>query len=224
MMRNAAVWVQELSQEVPKTVEIHGIDISSQNFPDKAILTDNTFLRLGSVTELPAEWSNHFDLVNQRYLIVALLASLWPKAVSEIYRVLKPGGCVQLVEREPGYITDEPRAAMRWQEDVFEEMYKQKGFNRRCALDLPAMLESAGFVDIRSEQKLTPIGKRWGEDGEKGALAYGGAFRNMGYATVQIGLVGSEAEFEKNLSDLHREWEEDGAQIACRIICARKPF
>ncbi len=97
------------------------------------------------------------------------------------------GGCVQLVEREPSYITDEPRAAMRWQEDLFEEMYKQKGFNRRCALDLPAMLESAGFVDIRSERKLTPIGKRWGEDGEKGALAYGGAFRNMGYAAVQIG-------------------------------------
>jgi len=218
------VWVQELAQEVPKTVELHGVDISPQNFPDKGLLTENTFLHLGSVTELPAEWSNHFDLVNQRYLIVALLASLWPKAVSEIYRVLKPGGSVQLVEREPGFIADAPRDAMQWQDDLFAKMYKQKGFNRRCALDLPAMLEEAGFIDIRSERKLTPIGKRWGQDGENGVLAYGGAFRNMGYAAVQAGLIDSEAEFEKKLSELHKEWEEDGAQIACRIICARKPL
>lgn len=205
-------------------MEIHGIDISSQNFPDKASLTENTILQLGSVTELPAEWSNHFDLVNQRYLIVALLASLWPKCVSEIYRVLKPGGSVQFVEREPGYVTDEPGPAMKWQEGVFEEMYRMKGFNRRCALDLPAMLEDAGFVDVQSERKLTPIGKCYGEGGEMGVIAYGGAFRNMGYAAVQSGLVSSEVEFERNLADLHGEWEKEGAQIACRIVCARKPL
>lgn len=142
--------------------------------------------------------------------------------------MLKPGGSVQFVEREPGYVIDkeQPQTAMKWQEDLFKEMYRLKGFNRRCALDLPMMLEQAGFVDIRSERKLTPIGKRrWGSAGEMGALAYGGAFRNMGYAAVQAGLVGSEEEFGRNLSNLHREWEEEeGAQIACRIVCARKPI
>lgn len=131
---------------------------------------------------------------------------------------------MQFVEREPGYVDKEYGPAATWQEDVFEELYKLKGFNRRCALDLPAILEDAGFVDIRSERKLTPLGTRYGEEGEMGVIAYGGAMRNMGYAAVQSGLVASKEEFERKLSELHQEWEEEGAQIACRIVCARKPL
>lgn len=224
-----AIWLRELSQELPESVELHGVDISSTKFPDQDTLPKNISLRVGSITGLPSEWSDHFDLINQRFLIVGLLAKDWPIALAEMFRVLKPGGVVQLAEREPGYVLPDgavPAAgcAMQVQEDLFMHMYTKKGFNRRCGLELPAMLEAAGFVDVSSEEKLTPLGRKWGKDGETGVRTWGGALENMGYAAINDGLVSSEAEYEKLLSDLRQEWDDERPQIRCRMICARKPL
>ncbi|KLO06580.1 S-adenosyl-L-methionine-dependent methyltransferase, partial [Schizopora paradoxa] len=207
-----AIWLQDLAREVPESVELHGIDLSPKNFPEEADRPSNLHLHIGSLTNLPAEWSNQFDLINQRFLIAGLSKSEWPQAVAEMFRVLKPGGVVQLAEREPTYMSARVGSAMARHDELFDRMYKTLGFNHMCATDLPGMLEAAGFTNISDDTKINPIGRKWGEDGECGARIYGGAYENMGPVLVEEGLVGSAAEYEGLLSDLRKEWGEEGGQ------------
>jgi len=224
MHNRIAIWLQDLSREVPETVELHGIDLSPTNFPEEGDRAPNMFLHLGSLTSLPAEWTDCFDLVNQRLLIAGLSASEWPKAVAEIFRVLKPGGVVQLAEREPTFVSSRADSAMRAHDETSDKMFRTLGLNYNCAKELPGMLAAAGFVGVSDEVKINPIGKKWGEDGESGARCYGGAYENMGPVLVEEGLVGSAAEYRELLSELRKEWDEEGAQVASHMICAMKPF
>jgi len=224
MYNRIAIWLEDLSRELPGTVELHGIDLSPTNFPEEVDRAPNMFLHLGSLTSLPAEWTDSFDVVNQRFLIAGLAASEWSKAVAEMFRVLKPGGVVQVAEREPTHVSSRVGSAMRAHDETFDRMYRTLGFNHKCATELPGMLAAAGFVDLSDEVKINPIGKRWGEDGESGARCYGGAYENMGPVLVEEGLVGSAAVYEELLSELRKEWDEEGGQVVCHMICAMKPF
>ena len=77
---------------VPDTVELHAIDVSSDNFPKEGTFPANVRFSLASVTKFPSEWTNKFDFINQRLLFLGLLEKEWPVAISELFRVLKPGG------------------------------------------------------------------------------------------------------------------------------------
>ena len=104
---------------MPEDVELIGVDVSPNNFPDAANLPKNIHLSLASATNLPKEWSNKFELVNQCFMLSALLAAEWPQVVSEIFRVLKPGGRVQLCELDPRYPLEKPPALARHSEFCF---------------------------------------------------------------------------------------------------------
>ena len=72
------------------------VDIEPRLFPTSH--PKNIEFRVESVTQLPSDWSNSFSLVHQRLLLAALQIPEWPTALGEIYRVLRPGGWVQLAE------------------------------------------------------------------------------------------------------------------------------
>ncbi|KAF9058990.1 hypothetical protein BDP27DRAFT_1143624, partial [Rhodocollybia butyracea] len=73
-----------------------GIDISQCLFPTQP--PQNITFAVHTVTNLPESWSNRFKLANQRLLIGALTSDQWGTALRELYRVLKPGGWIQLLE------------------------------------------------------------------------------------------------------------------------------
>src|ERR1700761_2344905 len=93
------LWVLDLATSVDSSTQMIGVDIETRLFP--ASPPKNIQFRVESVTNLPAEWSNTFSLVHQRLLVVALQVPQWPTALSEIYRVLRPGGWVQIAESTP---------------------------------------------------------------------------------------------------------------------------
>lgn len=217
-------WLLDLAKEVPEEVELIGVDVSPNNFPDAAKLPGNVHLSLASATNLPKEWSNKFDLVNQRFMLSALLATEWPQVVSEIFRVLKPGGRVQLCELDPRYPLEKPPALARHSEILLQGANK-RGLLRYCAKELPGMLQNAGFVDVVDDAKPCPVGKPLGEWGERGATGGpAGAWWNMKDALVQQGTVGSAKEYEDLLDQIVKEWDEKGIYLVSRMICATKPI
>ncbi|KLO06578.1 S-adenosyl-L-methionine-dependent methyltransferase [Schizopora paradoxa] len=218
-----AVWLQELARELPEAVELHGVDISPKNFPEEMERPSNMHLHTDSLTSLPAAWSGQFDLVHQRLLNWGVTKSEWPKVVAEIFRILKPGGSVQLIERDSFFTNSPEGSAMARHDELLKKMYSTLGFNYYCAAELPGMLEEAGFINVSAETKPNPIGKKWGDDGESGVRVYGGAYANMGPMLVEEGLVGSAAEYGELLAELRKEWDEEGAQVAFHIICAERP-
>ncbi|KAF9265242.1 hypothetical protein L218DRAFT_860660, partial [Marasmius fiardii PR-910] len=93
----SGVWILALSKEVPQTVSLHAIDLDPLLFRRDLAPHDVNY-SVCSVTAMPEDWTDKFDLVNQRLLFGGLSLSTWPTNLAEIYRITKPGGSIQLVE------------------------------------------------------------------------------------------------------------------------------
>jgi len=212
-------WAVDLANEVPESVEIHGVDVSPSNFPPSP--PPNVHFSLASVTSLPPNWTGKFDFINQRFLLGALLAKEWPDALSELRRVLKPGGAVQLVEMDPRFPVPETPAAAQVR-DIVCKVHDVNGLQIGIADSLAALLQSAEFVDVVSETKRMPMGRLWGEIGMQGSMSVGGALRNMASFIVKSGAYASEKEYAGLVDKAEEEWNVHGVQYSSRIVCARK--
>jgi len=213
-------WAVDLANEVPELVEIYAADISSANFPPSP--PSNVHFSIASVTFLPSEWTGQFDFVNQRFLFGALLAKEWPKALSEIHRALKSGGAVQLIEMDPRSAVPETPAVLQHLE-IVRKMFDARGLHVGISGSFSEMLLAAGFVDVVSEKKQLPMGRLWGEIGMQGAMALGGANKNVAGVVVKLKVLASEGEYQDLIDNVEQEWNLHGTQYPCRIVCARKP-
>jgi len=214
-------WALGLAKEVPESVQIYGTDISTNNFPTST--PPNVHLTVASTMSLPEEWTGRFDLLHQRYLLAAFLREQWPTVLSEMYRVLKPGGTVQVVELD----LLSPKSKGPAMEEVYKickGCYDKNGLVFEIASILGPLLEKAGFVDIQVEKKSMPMGKMWGEYGKQGVITMKNAYKNLRNAMLKVGVIQSEMEFFELLDKMEKEWDEHGVQYASRIITARKPI
>lgn len=66
-------------------------------FPNN-IRPANVNFQVGNVLKRLPFPDNTFDLVHLRLFIVALKREEWPILMKEVYRVMKPGGFMQMVE------------------------------------------------------------------------------------------------------------------------------
>ncbi|OBZ69445.1 hypothetical protein A0H81_10641 [Grifola frondosa] len=146
------------NKTVPVSVVLQGLDIESRLFPledPRVISRGNVHFTVGTVTKLPEDWTNSFALVHQRLLIAALQAHEWVEACSEIYRVLTPGGWVQLGEvgsPKAGVVTEKHLS-------LLHTLLTAKGLLRDIAIHLPKMLETAGFVGVSVEERKVTLGR-----------------------------------------------------------------
>ncbi|RDX42188.1 hypothetical protein OH76DRAFT_1458894 [Lentinus brumalis] len=218
----SGMWLLDVASDaaVPESVFLQGIDVDNRLFPlnDQRVASRaNVDFRVESVLHLPEEWASTFALVNQRLLGVALKGPEWPRALSEIHRVLTPGGWVQLGELsewKAGPATARFRV-------LFETLLKSKGLVLDCADRLPSMLRETGFVDVHEEVKSLPLGAWAGQDGLdardvwiKTAWVFKGALMKAG----GLGLVGGEEEADQLLREMEKEWDHTpGAFIKYHI-------
>ncbi|KAF9449393.1 S-adenosyl-L-methionine-dependent methyltransferase [Macrolepiota fuliginosa MF-IS2] len=204
----SGIWLLDLAKTIPDTSEIIGIDIAPNLFPQPSTLPLNVKFHVQSVLTLSPEWTNKFDFVHQRLLVLGLREAEWKIALSEIYRVLKPGGWVQLVEinnsEESG-----PMLAMfsKWQKYVKE----------------------AGFSDIRLTWHYSPAGKWAGQEGLKGKkniLEFMRAVREqMVKARLEFGFAAGESGFDKLIEDVEQEFDSHyETRTRYVMICGRKPI
>ncbi|KAL1717582.1 S-adenosyl-L-methionine-dependent methyltransferase [Schizophyllum commune] len=226
----AGVWLLDVARAAHPSSVLHGIDISPRLFP-LASRPANVSLAVTSVTALPAAWAGRFDLVHQRLLYLALQRTQWEAAVAGIFRVLRPGGWVQLGE------------AGRWRAGPAAE--RLSGLIGRLLAShglawdvdvLPRLLEEAGFVDITIEERDTPMA---GEEGRDARVNLMNVFRSMKTPFMQTeGLVGqgsgprsstsgsvrSEAELDALFDAAEREYEvTKNSSAMFYMIYARKP-
>ena len=178
---------------------------------------------IGSVTSLPAEWTGRYDFIHQRLLMAALVTPEWPVALSEMFRVLKPGGHVFLLEMDlPSYATGPVAAQVK---DCMERLWEYFGLMFDCSVQMPRMLKEAGFTVVSAEKRYGPAGKPWGKWGEYGKISNCGALESMTSYMVKAGIMPNEAEYKRLLDNLVKEWaESDGVQYIYRVVLAQKPL
>ena len=218
-----AIWLLDASQSLPETAILHGMDIESRNFPAVADSPRNMSFSIGSVTNLPKAWSNKFDAIHQRMLKAALQESDWAAAFSEMHRVLRPGGWVQLAEAG-AWKSQENTEKL---ETLIRSMCSHRNILFDCVDRIPALLESAGFVDIRTHRRSISLGAwagKWGCDARDN---YIGVFRGMKTPILKaggLGLIKTEDEFDNLIDNVKNEWDEtSGSALDFYIFTAQKP-
>ncbi|KAJ7265179.1 S-adenosyl-L-methionine-dependent methyltransferase [Mycena rebaudengoi] len=221
------LWVMDLATDVDPSVAMVAVDIEPRLFP--TFPPKNIEFRVDSVTNLPSEWNDTFSLVHQRLLILALQVAQWPKAIQEIYRVLRPGGWVQLAESTPWHEDKYPgKPCMEKLTAIYRRLAEYNNLYVDCAYDIPKILGEAGFVEIRSESRMQLMGKWAGEIGVANATNHVGVLRAIKtpvLAAGGFGYVTSEAEYEELCDGLEKEWDEiPGSDKDFIITWARKPL
>ncbi|KAJ7260478.1 S-adenosyl-L-methionine-dependent methyltransferase [Mycena haematopus] len=220
------LWVLDLARSVDPDVKMLGVDITSRLFPLSP--PNNVDFQIESVTNLPLDWTDSFTLVHQRLLMLALRVPEWPQALREIYRVLQPGGYVQLGECLPWYEGEFPeRPCVDKLVSAYRCLVKERNLDVDCAAHMQAMLEEVGFVDIHVEERVQCIGKWAGEDGVANAINHSGVFRGVKTPILEAGGYGkiaTEAEYDALIEGQAKEWDEiPGTKREFFIFCARKP-
>ncbi|KAG1446434.1 hypothetical protein G6F46_011912 [Rhizopus delemar] len=103
-----------------------------------------------------------FDFVFQRDVGTFMSYERWPNLMKEFYRIVKPGGKIQLVEYDIKYHNPGPVLT------IINEWYiaacAVSGVRSDYASFIPEFMESSGFVNINREEFNVPIGE-WPTDG-----------------------------------------------------------
>lgn len=213
-------WLLDVSPSFSPSAILHGVDLEGRLFPKER--PQNISFSIGSVTSLPSDWSNKFDIVHQRLLLTALRESEWKAAISEMHRVLRPGGWIQLGEVgtwHSGPVTQRHRG-------LLYALFKSRELLLDVHESLPELLKAADFRNITVERRSMPLGKWAGQEGVDVRDNYIEAFRGVKTPILMaggFGFVGSEAELDSLLDDLWREWDEtEGSEVFFYIMFAQK--
>ncbi|KZP03824.1 S-adenosyl-L-methionine-dependent methyltransferase [Athelia psychrophila] len=220
----AGSWLLDFAGEVPDTVAIYGIDISPRLFP--ANPPANAHLSTQSVTQLPADWSATFALVNQRHLVGGLTATAWKAALAEIYRVLVPGGWVNLFEMncDSTHMDYQQGPATFKMLKIVDAVFRSVGALPDAVYHLRGWLEEAGFVNVDTQMRRLPLCH--GAPGQDTFNSYvvHAALKTPVMKAGGFGLVSSDEEYDQlALATQEELWSTENAAVQNFMIYAQKP-
>ncbi|KAG0173195.1 hypothetical protein DFQ30_008584 [Apophysomyces sp. BC1015] len=144
-------WIMDIATEYP-TSEFIGIDMCDV-FPTN-IRPPNVTFQVGNVLERLPFPDNSFDFVNIRLFIIALKKEQWPIVFAELFRVTKPGGCIQ--STEAGMLNRGNEFVLRAGLE-FENAIDRLGQDPHVAKKLGMLVEQAGFDVLHHEIKDAPL-------------------------------------------------------------------
>ncbi|EJD54146.1 S-adenosyl-L-methionine-dependent methyltransferase [Auricularia subglabra TFB-10046 SS5] len=217
------VWLLELASRSPAGASFYGIDISTHLFPAPSSTPTNVAFSKHSVFALPESFTSSFTLVNQRLVSVAFRTEEWAQALREYYRVVRPGGWVQLCEiHPPGFTPQGPHTARML--GIHGAIMKMRGMDNDCALHIGDWARAAGFINVQTMCTHAPVGVHAGDGPHnytKSALSF---FLAMKEVVVKNSIVATEEEYEQGVKDMEAEWNDTlGAYYPYYWIWAQKP-
>lgn len=200
----SGLWTLDLARSFASSsgVLFTGIDINPSMFPTN--IPPSVSFDVDSVLSLPSSWSSRFTLINQRFLVGGLTVSQWPTALRELYRVLKPGGWVQLMESSMGCESEDGVERTRAERLISTLLAK-----RRCLVSdrfatIESMLSDAGFRDIRVIEKVYSDVQWTTEQREANRALFLNVMRGIEPAVLREGLE-SEEGYEQLMHETQRD-------------------
>ncbi|ORY40241.1 S-adenosyl-L-methionine-dependent methyltransferase [Rhizoclosmatium globosum] len=152
-------WMDALFSAGNVNCEYHGVDIAANWFDGGMIC--GARLEVGNVLERLPYPDNLFDYVHQRNLILAIPKRKWVDVISELCRVTRPGGWIELVECDAVVFHDGPasQAVMK----PLNEAYEKRGFDNLLGSSLYDYANDSGML-VNVETKMVSIPVGWGGD------------------------------------------------------------
>jgi SAM-dependent methyltransferase len=154
-------WAHEMARAFPNA-QVIGLDMEEPVTPIER--PDNyTFLQGNLFAGLP--FANHtFEYVHQRFLVLALPAKQWPFIISELVRVTRPGGYVELVEGGGNFLHIGPATTQlkQW----WDVASRVNAIDVSLMAQLPLLLRNGGLQAIRYQTYRVPVGDAGGRVGK----------------------------------------------------------
>ncbi|CAG8500460.1 7214_t:CDS:2 [Scutellospora calospora] len=152
------VFVLELASKYPKS-QFTGCDIVA-NYPIQIKPENSTFVRANVVERLPFD-DNTFDFVYMRFMMFALMTKEWPYAISEMVRVTKPGGWIEVMERDILWF-NEGEVIRNWRTKIVDGLKAANGIDLIISPHLPNYLAAnKSLSKISKDERIEPLGA-WG--------------------------------------------------------------
>ncbi|KAF9455049.1 S-adenosyl-L-methionine-dependent methyltransferase [Macrolepiota fuliginosa MF-IS2] len=218
------IWLEDLAKQTPTKPQYIGTDIVSLLFPEPATLPSNMKFEIQSVLRLPPDWTNKFTIVHQRLLIAGLRTHEWEQATKEMYRVLKPGGWVQLLELD---IWTSGPALAKHRELLYRHSDRQGTMWRNIAKCMPDFLKQSGFVNLHQDVRKTPLGVWAGRDGIDARDNVLSLLRGLKTPILKgggYGVVESESEYDGLVAEIQEEIDHTpGSEAVWSMFWAQKP-
>lgn len=215
----SGIWVMEMARAYP-TACIVGVDVAATELPYDVIPHNVNFQRVDILEGLPY-MSNSFDMVHERLLGLGTPADKWEAMLKEQYRVLKPGGLIQVDEFDLVFHNDGPIS-----QDVAKmigAICEKRGLDLGMAARLEKVLRSVGFVEVevrtvqmRYDEKAGALGERF--------------FWNMHDMVQSMVPLAMELEYEeaqevdRRLSDWKSECAEKETYQNVFVYTAKRPI
>ncbi|KAG0173175.1 hypothetical protein DFQ28_010848 [Apophysomyces sp. BC1034] len=117
----------------------------------------NIIFEVGNILDGLPFPDNTFTLVHMRQMVLSLTLPQWKQVLSELARVTKPGGYIQLVEADIEIVMTEQPAVV--QKTI--EAFRRRGLKPEIASRLDELLQCVGFEEVNSKYVSMPIGD-WG--------------------------------------------------------------
>ncbi|RUS19654.1 S-adenosyl-L-methionine-dependent methyltransferase, partial [Endogone sp. FLAS-F59071] len=207
-------WILDLATEHPQ-VEFVGIDIANM-FPETIRPANVDFVKANVLEGLP--FDEEFDLVQMRNMDMAFLETEWPEVIREIYRVLKPGGYIQLMEGGD-FVTEDPEAE-KFIKNICRVLSAREQDPSVCK-KLAELEKQAGFEVIQDEALSIPCG--W--NGTVGNLMLDD-MREMALGAMPVLAMALGMDNQDYINYIDSTMSKFAASEACRIMhvaVGRKP-
>ncbi|KAG2171619.1 hypothetical protein INT43_008345 [Umbelopsis isabellina] len=148
-------WVLDMATEYP-SVQFYGTDISD-TFP-QSIYPRNCHFSLANVLDPSPFGDKQFQFIQMRFFAVALRANEWKQAYENLYKILLPGGYLQVLE--PSILMDTEDSDIQDIIGAFTKILEKKGQDYDVGPKIPGMLKDIGFNVLMDHKLKSPIG--WG--------------------------------------------------------------
>jgi SAM-dependent methyltransferase len=210
------LWAYELCAEFPRALVV-GFDLVPSKRPWPATYR---FVRGNLLQGLPFA-DDRFDFVHQR-LLTGVPVKAWARAMTELVRVMRPNGWLELVELAPEISPAGPATSR-----LLEMMW---GVFRDVGLDTTGIIyrslgeqaRRAGLIDIEAREVTLPIGEWGGRIGSLMATDFlSVSMRTAGLFEAKFGV--SEQEYRQLVTAMQQEWEQHHTLSRFTVVLGRKP-
>lgn len=144
-------WLLDIAESLPRSVELLGLDVSADHFPEASKLPPNVRLEIHDALDpLPDDLLGTFDLVNVRLLALGLQSAQYGVVAKNVYDALRPGGWFQWMEIVIVNECEESKQTPCLREIILscEHSFPAMGKNQAAAEQIPQCLEEVGFEEI----------------------------------------------------------------------------
>lgn len=212
-------WAIEMAQLFP-TAQVIGVDVTAPAMETTTSepLPPNYSFQPGNILEGLAFPDASFTFVHQRYMIGAIPTDRWPATVSELKRLTKPGGWIELVEagtsRGGG-------SALETIDKWVAAVLARRNLNIHLGARLGDFLKGAELQDVTVREVPLPLGAYGGRVGVLVETDYFGAVTAMRPPVLALGIA-SEADYELTVQAARAEVKNGKCIFPVYVAYARR--